>query len=82
MEERQIQAINRAFALTLRGLRESAGLSQEALASSTGLDRTYISLLERSQRQPTLKTLLIIAFAFDLSLSQFVAKMEAAVDAD
>ena len=82
MTEKQIRAINRAFALTLRGLREGAGLSQETLAGNTGLDRTYISLLERNQRQPTLKTLLVIASAFDLSLSQLVSRMEAAVDAD
>ena len=82
MEERQIRAINRAFGLTLRRLREGAGMSQEALAGSSGLDRTYISLLERNLRQPTLKTLVVIASAFELSLSQLATMMESEADAD
>lgn len=36
------------FARNLRRLRQAKGLSQEALAHEAGIDRTYISALERS----------------------------------
>ncbi len=68
--------ITGAFADVLRQLRERAGLSQEALAAKSGLDRTYISLLERGQRQPTLKTLARLAEALDTSLVAISKKVE------
>ena len=82
MDQGQFQTLHRAFALTLRDLREGAGLSQEALAYRSGLDRSYISLLERNQRQPTINTLLAIATAFDLSLSQLASRIEETMDAN
>jgi transcriptional regulator with XRE-family HTH domain len=53
--------IEKAFGQTLKELRVKAGLSQEALTLECDLDRTYISLLERGLRQPTLKSLFKIA---------------------
>lgn len=41
MESREVLARN------LRKLRQQQGLSQEALAHEAGVDRTYISALER-----------------------------------
>lgn len=43
-----------AAAKVVRAARTAAGLSQEALAEAAGLHRTYISLLERGRRSPTL----------------------------
>jgi transcriptional regulator with XRE-family HTH domain len=40
--------IREVFARNLRQLRQEKGLSQEALAHEAGVDRTYISALERS----------------------------------
>ncbi len=39
--------------LNLKRYRLAAGLSQEELAARSGLDRTYISGLERFRRNPT-----------------------------
>lgn len=39
--------IREVFALNLRRRRQAAGLSQEELAHRAGIDRTYISALER-----------------------------------
>jgi transcriptional regulator with XRE-family HTH domain len=39
--------IREVFARNLRRLRQAKGLSQEALADEAGMDRTYISALER-----------------------------------
>ena len=40
--------IREVFARNLRTLRQAKGLSQEELAHQAGLDRTYISALERN----------------------------------
>ncbi|WP_306028689.1 helix-turn-helix domain-containing protein [Stappia sp. MMSF_3263] len=40
--------IREVFAKNLRALRQAKGLSQEELAHQAGIDRTYISALERN----------------------------------
>jgi len=40
----------------LRAEREKLGLSQEQVAERAGVDRTYISILERGLKSPTLET--------------------------
>lgn len=47
----------------LRLRRIEAGLNQDDLAARTGLNQSYISLLERGLREPTGKTLKILADA-------------------
>jgi transcriptional regulator with XRE-family HTH domain len=54
-----------AFGHVLRDLRQQQGISQERLAQESGLDRTFISLLERGLRQPSLGTILQVARALD-----------------
>ena len=53
--------IQTAFGLVLKDLRNERGLSQQQLAFDSGLDRTYISLLERGLRLPTLGTVFKVA---------------------
>ena len=48
---------NDVFAKALRHFRKQAAMSQEELASAAGLDRTYVSLLERARKSVTLTTL-------------------------
>jgi transcriptional regulator with XRE-family HTH domain len=47
--------------LNLKRYRLAAGLSQEELAQRSGLDRTYISGLERCRRNPTVIVLYELA---------------------
>jgi transcriptional regulator with XRE-family HTH domain len=68
--------IEKAFGLALKKLREGKGLSQEALASHSGFHRTYISLLERGMKSPSLSTLARLSEALDISLTQFVNTIE------
>ena len=46
--------INLVFGQKLRQARKEANITQEELAFKAGFDRTYISLLERGQRSPSL----------------------------
>ncbi len=64
------------FGQVLRKVREDSGISQEHLASECGLDRTYISLIERGQRNPTLKTVFLISEALEVAPSTLIRKIE------
>jgi transcriptional regulator with XRE-family HTH domain len=52
----------------VRELRADRDISQMALASEAGLDKTYIGLIERAEVNPTVGTLLKIADAFGVDL--------------
>ncbi len=65
-----------AFGEVLRKKRKEAGLSQEKLALDAGLERTFISMMERGQRQPSLATLLKIAPALGCTAADLVAGVE------
>ena len=64
------------FGQVLRKVREDSGISQEHLASECGLDRTYISLIERGQRNPTLKTVFVLSEALEVAPSTLIRKLE------
>ncbi|WP_263064617.1 helix-turn-helix domain-containing protein [Dickeya dadantii] len=53
----------------VKALRLQAGLSQEAFAEKCGLDRTYISGIERGVRNPTLEVLYILATGLHTDLT-------------
>ena len=71
--------LQKTFGTVLRQLRVEKGLSQEALALESGLDRTFISMLERGLRQPTLSSLFALASALKVSASRIVRLTEKAV---
>lgn len=50
----------------LRYLRQAKGLSQEDLALTAGLDRTYVSGVERGVRNPTVLVLSQLANALQV----------------
>jgi len=64
--------ILKKFATRLKFLREEKNFSQEELAFKSGLDRTYISRLEKEKRNPSLKSLCKIASALDIKLPSLV----------
>ncbi len=67
-----------AFGRVLRDLRKQAGLTQEQLGFEAELERNYISMLERGERQPTLTTLVKLARPLRLKASDMVALVESA----
>ncbi|MGE4170264.1 MAG: helix-turn-helix domain-containing protein [Candidatus Margulisiibacteriota bacterium] len=56
-------------------------LSQEKLALESDMDRTYLSLLERGERNPTLKVVFALAKTLKLSPSALVKSIEQRVEA-
>ncbi|HEY2283578.1 MAG TPA: helix-turn-helix transcriptional regulator [Solirubrobacteraceae bacterium] len=58
-----------AFGQRIRAIRNRRGVSQEGLALQCGLDRTYISGIERGTRNPSLTNILKIATALDVDPS-------------
>lgn len=60
--------IREIFARNLRAARQVRRLSQEELAHRAGLDRTYISSLERSVYTPTIDVVDRLAKAMDMDL--------------
>lgn len=55
------------FGNRVRELRLQAGLSQEQLASKSGLDRTYVSSCERGRRNVSLSTICTLAEALGVA---------------
>lgn len=68
--------LEKAFGEILRQLRVEQNLSQEKLAELSHLDRTYISLLERGLRTPTISTLFSISNALDNSPARIIKLVE------
>ncbi|AVV83781.1 helix-turn-helix domain-containing protein [Shewanella putrefaciens] len=68
-------SIKLATAVTLRQLRNEAGLSQEQLARQSGIDRTYISGVERSVRNITLDSLEGLISALGVTSEEFINRL-------
>jgi transcriptional regulator with XRE-family HTH domain len=67
-----------AFGDVLKQLREERGLSQAQLALESEVDQTFVSLLERGRRQPTLMTLFALCDALRVEPDAVVNKLMAA----
>lgn len=63
-----------SFGEIVREKRLEKGLSQEKLASLCGLHRTYIGMIERAEKNITLKNIEKIANALELEISSFFIK--------
>ena len=68
--------LGQALQHALCAFRDSQGLSQQELATRSGLTRQYISLLERQERIPRLDTLLALSQGLDLPLATLCGEIE------
>ncbi|HDX9588229.1 TPA: helix-turn-helix transcriptional regulator [Bacillus pseudomycoides] len=68
--------IEQTFGIVLQEHRLKSKMSQEELAFNSGLDRTYISLLERGKRKPTINTLFSLSKALNIHPSQLIKELE------
>ena len=67
--------IRHVFAENLKMYRKSAGLSQEDLAHVAGIERAYVSLLERRLNSPTIDMLAKLATALGVEPQQLIAPL-------
>lgn len=65
-----------AFGQVLRRLRKEALLSQEQLALEAGIERNFVSLIERGINQPTVRVLFKLAAALRTTPSGMLAQVE------
>lgn len=65
-------SILQAFSNNVRQFRESSRISQEKLAEKANLHRTYIGAIERSEKIPSLITIVKIAKALNVNISQLI----------
>jgi transcriptional regulator with XRE-family HTH domain len=72
--------VEKCFGAILRTHRLALGLSQEELAFRAQIDRTFVSMLERGLRMPSLGTILTVARALDISAKNLIAELETELD--
>ncbi|SMQ85049.1 Helix-turn-helix domain-containing protein [Bacillus sp. OV166] len=64
------------FGIVLRKLRNAQQLSQEALADRCSRHTSYISLLERNCKNPSLDTIVALAHGLDMRASDMLKEIE------
>jgi transcriptional regulator with XRE-family HTH domain len=68
-----------AFGTSIRQIRTERDITQTQLAALTGLDRSYISGIERGERNPSLTNILKIASALGVTASEVHLRAEGRV---
>jgi transcriptional regulator with XRE-family HTH domain len=64
------------FGRVLRAKRKEVGLSQEALALEAGIDRNFVSLMERGLNQPSLSTVFKLAKALKVEPASLLKEVQ------
>jgi len=68
MKDKGFERLLVGLAKEIKELRLNAGLSQEALALAAGVDRTYVSQLERGVANPSLNILYRISKVLEMDI--------------
>lgn len=71
---------NEAFGALVLALRSTADASQEEIADSASIDRSYLSLLENGKRSPTLNTIVDLAGALEITAPDFLRRLATALE--
>lgn len=72
--------IEAIFGKVLKSLRIKHDLSQDKLAEISTLERTFISMMERGNSQPSLTTVFELAKAFNMKPSDLIRLVELEFD--
>jgi transcriptional regulator with XRE-family HTH domain len=70
-----------AYGLAFRQVRGERGISQERLADLARLDRTYVSGIERGERNPSLTNLLRLATTLEVALREVATRADVIAEA-
>ncbi len=68
--------LQRKFGLVIKKLRLKKGFSQEYFANKSNIDRTYISDIEKGERNISLKIIEKLSVTLQISLSDLFKKIE------
>ena len=79
MSRARDETVIAAFAQVLRQRRGAAGATQEEVAFEAGVDCTFVGLLERGKRQPSLSVIFALAYALGATPEQLVADTRTAL---
>ena len=71
-----VPAISKRFGIAVRARRTAARVTQEELAERAGLHPTYVSMVERGVRNPTLDVAARIAKALRVELPRLAEEAE------
>ena len=71
MNEKELQLLNQ-LAEKIKSRRLQLNLSQEELANKCLLDRTYISLIERSKRNPSYLSLIKLCNGLEIDVKELL----------
>jgi transcriptional regulator with XRE-family HTH domain len=74
--------IRKLFGANVRRIRIAADLSQAAVADRMGIDRAFISMIERGGQNATLFTILEVAEALRVHPSALLAEADQSIDSD
>ncbi len=72
LEKANLSSVNVTFGKKLRTTRHKKGISQEKLAELANLHRTYISSVERGERNVTIETIEKCAKALGISMGKLM----------
>lgn len=75
-----IPGLERALCAILKEHRQAKGVSQQELSYRTGLDRSFLSLIETGARRPSITTLFLIAHFLGVAPSQLIRELENRID--
>lgn len=70
MKTSSIDQVYKTLGERIVNARNAKGMSQEKLATNSGIDRSHMGFIEQGRRKPTLSTLFKIAKSLDISLEQ------------
>ena len=79
---KQSVSIEDAFGRALRVRRKALALSQEELALDAGVDRNFVSLLERGRNQPSLSTIFKLCVVLQIKPSTLVEDVESTLSSE
>lgn len=65
-----IEAVYKELGKRIVSARKSKNMSQERLATDSGIDRSHMGFIEQGRRKPTLSTLFKIVKTLGISLEQ------------
>jgi transcriptional regulator with XRE-family HTH domain len=70
VKHHSIEAVYKELGKRVVAARKAKNMSQEQLATNSGIDRSHMGFIEQGRRKPTLSTLFKIANTLNLTLEQ------------